>query len=700
MSSKVPHTRAWNCAGSRRRERRDPHRPGHRAGKIRDRLDRGPHSSSPRRRRKPVRAGVNRARSIFRCAVSWARPRSLDISTSQGSSARRAAMASACAMPSSVRLLSPWPWIFIATFQSVWPWRTTTMRVISRPCRSRGLGGNRCHATHERNKRLRHSHRSVGVLVVLEDRDERASDGESRSVDRMQRLDLALVVPVSRHHPARLEALEVRAGRDLAIGVLPGKPHLDVVRLRRREARVARAEQHGAVRQLELPQDRLGVRGERLVGRGGILGLHDLHDLHLVELVHADDAARVLAVAAGFGTEARAVRGVAQRQVLRIDDRIPHEVRDGILRGRDEVEVAPLDLEEVVLELRERRDAVGAVGGDHVRDIHLGITVLLGVHREHELPERAMQPGDSALEDVEARARELRSGLEVEAAQRLAHVHVVLRLEVERARRAPAAHLDVLVARTTLGHVGLRDVRDHAQEGRLPFLDGGERHLVGLQLVADAGDFRHHGRGILALALEHPDLLRERVALALELLGAGLDLLAFVLEGEPRGLVEDEAAAFQARDGGGKVLAKQLDVEHAVILASPGYFAPRGSACTASSAFCTLASGDIPPTVAATLPSGDTMNVVRSANPWSMSTPRVSLRPARPSFTERSYDFAMWPSASEATGNLLLQYSGSFEKSFRRAMLSSDTPMMLAPAAANLSWFSANAWAWTLHPLV
>jgi hypothetical protein len=78
---------------------------------------------------------------------------------------------------------------------------------------------------------------------------------------------------------------------------------------------------------------------------------------------------------------------------------------------------------------------------------------------------------------------------------------------------------------------------------------------------------------------------------------------------------------------------------------------------------------------------------------------RVLLARA-PSFTVRSYDFAIFPSASDATGNLLLQYSGSAENSFRRAMLSSDTPMMLAPAAANLSLFTANSRAWTLHPLV
>jgi hypothetical protein len=46
------------------------------------------------------------------------------------------------------------------------------------------------------------------------------------------------------------------------------------------------------------------------------------------------------------------------------------------------------------------------------------------------------------------------------------------------------------------------------------------------------------------------------------------------------------------------------------------------------------------------------------------------------------------------------QYSGSAENSLSRAMLSSDTPTMEAPAAANLSAFSAKLCAWMFHPPV
>jgi hypothetical protein len=222
-----------------------------------------------------------------------------------------------------------------------------------------------------------------------------------------------------------------------------------------------------------------------------------------------------------------------------------------------------LDLEAVLAKLLEVGDAVDAVVVHHVRHVGLGVAVVARLYVEHELRDGAMQPCHAALQHREARPRKFHRGLEVEP-QRLAHVHMVLHREVELARRAPAAHLDVVVARLAFGHLGARDVRDAAQELVQPVLQGRERRLVRLQLVADAAHFREHGRGVLTLALEHAHLLRERIALALQLLGARLELLALVLErAEPR-LVEVEAAAFQARDGRGKFFSQELDIEHCI----------------------------------------------------------------------------------------------------------------------------------------
>ena len=62
--------------------------------------------------------------------------------------------------------------------------------------------------------------RAVGLLVVLHHRDERAADRETRAVQRVHELGLALRVAKARLHAPRLERLAVRARRDLAIGVL------------------------------------------------------------------------------------------------------------------------------------------------------------------------------------------------------------------------------------------------------------------------------------------------------------------------------------------------------------------------------------------------------------------------------------------------------------------------------------------------
>ena len=92
------------------------------------------------------------------------------------------------------------------------------------------------------------------------------------------------------------------------------------------------------------------MRRKLLVSAVGMIRMHDLHQLHLVELVLADHAARVLAVGAGFGAEARRMADELERQLFERHDLVAHEVGDRVLGGRNQVEVAALDLEQVVLE--------------------------------------------------------------------------------------------------------------------------------------------------------------------------------------------------------------------------------------------------------------------------------------------------------------------------------------------------------------
>ena len=81
--------------------------------------------------------------------------------------------------------------------------------------------------------------------------------------------------------------------------------------------------------------------------------MHDLQDFNLVELMLADHAARVLAVAAGLRAKARAVAHKLERQVFQFDNRVAHEIRDRIFGSGNQIQIASLDLEQIVLEFRQ-----------------------------------------------------------------------------------------------------------------------------------------------------------------------------------------------------------------------------------------------------------------------------------------------------------------------------------------------------------
>ncbi len=109
---------------------------------------------------------------------------------------------------------------------------------------------------------------AVGLLVVLEDGEIGAADGEAAAVEGVDELGFlgafGLVADVG---AAGLEALEVGAGGDLAVGLLAGEPDFEVVGLGGAEAHVAGAEEHAAVGKAEALEDGFGVAGEALRAR-------------------------------------------------------------------------------------------------------------------------------------------------------------------------------------------------------------------------------------------------------------------------------------------------------------------------------------------------------------------------------------------------------------------------------------------------
>src|SRR6476646_10685284 len=65
------------------------------------------------------------------------------------------------------------------------------------------------------------------------------------------------------------------------------------------------------------------------------------------------------------------------------------------------------------------------------------------MHVEHELPERALESREAALQHHEAGARQLRGGLEIHLPERLAEIEMLLRREAVVALGAEAMVLDV-----------------------------------------------------------------------------------------------------------------------------------------------------------------------------------------------------------------------------------------------------------------
>ena len=173
-----------------------------------------------------------------------------------------------------------------------------------------------------------------------------------------------------------------------------------------------------------------------------------------------------------------------------------------------------------------------------------------------------MQPGDAALHEREARAGDLRRRGEIELPQLLADVDVVPDREVERARRAPAALLDIVVGRLAGRHALVRRIGNHREEIVQPAL-----HFFGLllqlgQARVDGARLGHQRRGVLAFRLGLADPLGEGIAGCAQCLGLALNLPALVFQSEKFILVENETPCLEARHYGVQVGAQELDVDH------------------------------------------------------------------------------------------------------------------------------------------
>ena len=267
----------------------------------------------------------------------------------------------------------------------------------------------------------------------------------------------------------------------------------------------------------------------------------------------------------GFGAEAHRVRGVTLRQRRFIEDLVAYEVGQRDFRSRNEVAPGLADLrgEQVFLELGQLRGAGHAVGVDDQRHVGFEVAVLLDMQVQHELRQRPMQARQLATQHGEARTAELGAGVAIEPAVACAELDVILDRELEGAWRAPAMNFRVLGFVRTRRHRLMRNVGNAQREIGDLGLDLLQAQLGLFQLLPETRDFRHQRGRVLALGLGHADGLGARIAQVLQVLGAGLDLLAFGFKTLEGGNVEIKAARrLQAFGGLRKLGAQQDGIKH------------------------------------------------------------------------------------------------------------------------------------------
>src|SRR5687768_12052984 len=101
-------------------------------------------------------------------------------------------------------------------------------RLVSVPS---AIGSYQFKTAHVRLQNRRNAHAAVGLLIILQNGDQRAPHGKTGTIERVN-IAWGLGIargPVARLHAPGLEVAADGARGNLAEGVLAGQPHLDVI---------------------------------------------------------------------------------------------------------------------------------------------------------------------------------------------------------------------------------------------------------------------------------------------------------------------------------------------------------------------------------------------------------------------------------------------------------------------------------------
>ena len=246
-----------------------------------------------------------------------------------------------------------------------------------------------------------------------------------------------------------------------------------------------------------------------VVDRGLLVPGADDHLLDLVEEVHAVQPVCVLTGRPGLATEARCPGDVLFRQLLGAEDLIGVQRSDRDLGRSDQAHLVPLG--EICLVAIEREKPRPVHRRFVHQDRHRHGHETFGDHPiRRQAQHRLVEHRTGAFEHEVPRPGDLHAAGDVDDAQGLTQLDVVLGLKVELADRTFPSDLDVgaIVAHRDVRRGRLGDAYHQLAEGGLKFAD----LLVELlDLALQLGDLRDGG--LLGLAGEGCDLLTGRVLL-------------------------------------------------------------------------------------------------------------------------------------------------------------------------------------------
>ena len=175
----------------------------------------------------------------------------------------------------------------------------------------------------------------------------------------------------------------------------------------------------------------------------GLLGPAVDEGLHFVELVDPDDAAGVLAVAAGFAPEAGRPARVALRSVGEVQDLVGVIPGERDFGGADQVEVIGLNAVDLVGVRAEEAGAGHYFRADQHRRDHQGEPVV-GRQSDRQLQQTQLQQRAAAGQEVEPRPRHLGAALHVDKSERLTEFQMVFRIVDRRGLADDVEHHKVV----------------------------------------------------------------------------------------------------------------------------------------------------------------------------------------------------------------------------------------------------------------